>query len=139
MGAVGGVYLYLLNWIYVGTLTFMQPAGTPRYSPGTQVPRGATLQCNREQQYKGGSGWGVSVSIYMQLAGLTRPIWRRPCPLPHHHLLLPGGGGGGEGGGQGQQGQHGQGGGSAAQYGVAPVHSHHIIISSCVAGRPTFF
>ena len=132
------IYIYLIGSMQ----RYLDIHATSRY-PEVFSRYSSTSRCyspvQQGTQYKGGSGWGVSVSIYMQLAGLTRPIWRRPCPLPHHHLLLPGGGGGGEGGGQGQQGQHGQGGGSAAQYGVAPVHSHHIIISSCVDGRPTFF
>ena len=52
------------------------------------VPWGTTLKYSLVCTYtwhKGGSGWGVSVSIYMQLAGLTRPIW--PAPV-HSHIII---------------------------------------------------
>ena len=60
------------------------------YLPGTQVLRyfkvtctqvlWCTIQCRVE--HKGGSGWGVSVSIYMQLAGQSRPIWPARLSTP---------------------------------------------------------
>ena len=87
MGAVGGVYLYLLNWIYVGTLTFMQPAGTPRYSPGTQVPRGATLQCNREHSTRGAVGGVYLYPFTCSWQARAARYGQRACPLQHHHLL----------------------------------------------------
>ena len=85
MGAVGGVYLYLLNWIYVGTLTFMQPAGTPRYSPGTQVPRGATLQCNREHSTRGAVG---GVYLYPFTCSWQGSPARYGVAPVHSHIII---------------------------------------------------